>query len=193
MRATFRTTVLLALIACGAIAQEDPVQRINDTVDASQKARRAGQESLDGWAGERSALKQRWESAEAQIEYLDERVALERDRLSENEELVLLSSEPLDPRSFPDGPSGLELLASGTGGEPPLRLPLRGVLTENSAEGARVELWPLSPAGDGLPVSLEPRSTSWPTRTRRAWPCPGRTWAGTPRACWSRPRTCRSR
>lgn len=86
-----------------------------------------------------------------------ELLVLERDRLGEDEELVLLSSEPLDPRSFPDGPCGLELQAPGTGAEAPLRLPLRGVLTHNDVDGARVELWPLSPAGDGLPVSLEPR------------------------------------
>lgn len=84
-------------------------------------------------------------------------LVLERDRLGEDEELALLSSEPLDPRSFPDGPSGLELQAPGMGEEPPLRLPLRGVLTRNDVDGARIELWPLSPTGDGLPVSLEPR------------------------------------
>lgn len=100
-------------------------------------------------------------------------LALERDRLGEDEELVLLSSEPLDPRSFPDGPSGLELQAPGAGAEPPLRLPLRGVLTQNGVEGARVELWPLSPAGDGLPISLEPRryflAHSDPTRLTLPW------------------------
>ena len=100
-------------------------------------------------------------------------LALERDRLGEGEVLVLLSSEPLDPRSFTDGPSGLELQAPGAGSEAPLRLPLRGVLTHNDVDGARVELWPLSPAGDGLPVSLEPRSYflahSEPTQLTLPW------------------------
>ncbi len=102
-----------------------------------------------------------------------ELLVLERDRLGEDEELALVSSEPLDPRSFPEGPSGLELQAPGVSGGPPVRLPLRGVLTRNDVDGARIELWPLSPAGDGLPVSLEPRSYflahSDPSRPTLPW------------------------
>jgi len=82
MRIICGALALLVLIAVPATAQQDPVRQVTDVADASQATRRATQTSLDDWAGERASLKQRWDAAETQLDYLDERVALESDRLA---------------------------------------------------------------------------------------------------------------
>ncbi len=82
MRIICVALVLPILFAVPAIADQDPVRQVTDVTDASQSTRRDTQEALDDWAAERAALKQRWEAAGTQVDYLDERVALERERLA---------------------------------------------------------------------------------------------------------------
>lgn len=74
-------TAVLAAAAVTAFAQ-DAAREVEATVVESQDTRRATQGVLDDWAAERAGLKQRWEAAEDQTAYLQERVALERARLS---------------------------------------------------------------------------------------------------------------
>jgi hypothetical protein len=82
MRILCASLALMVLVATPLVADEDPVRQVSDTADASQATRLATQASLDDWAAERASLKQRWEAADTQVDYLDERVALERERLT---------------------------------------------------------------------------------------------------------------
>jgi len=68
------------LVATALVAQ-DPAAEVTSVAGESQDTRRATQHELDDWASERAALKARWDSAQAQVEYLEERAQLERDRL----------------------------------------------------------------------------------------------------------------
>jgi len=70
------------LLACLTAAAQDPARETEQAAGEALDARRDSQEQLDGWATERAALKLRWQAAEAQVAYLEERAALERERLA---------------------------------------------------------------------------------------------------------------
>lgn len=73
--------LLLTASAMPGVAQ-DTAQQVTAVADQSQAARRATQGQLDDWVADRAALKQRWDAAQAQVNYLEERAALERQHLS---------------------------------------------------------------------------------------------------------------
>ncbi|MBD3220211.1 DUF3450 family protein [bacterium] len=73
--------LLVAATAAPAQTGDDPATEVAQVAEQAQDTRRQTQEQLDEWATERAELEARWESAEAQVRYLDERVQLERDRL----------------------------------------------------------------------------------------------------------------
>jgi hypothetical protein len=72
---------VIGLLACLPAGAQDAADELSAAAESSQATRRATQEELDDWAAERAALKQRWDVARAQVDYLEERVALERERL----------------------------------------------------------------------------------------------------------------
>lgn len=72
----------LALLVAASVPAQDPAQEITREAGQSQDTRRATQQELDDWAGERASLEARWENAQAQVAYLEERAQLERDRLA---------------------------------------------------------------------------------------------------------------
>jgi hypothetical protein len=79
------SALLVAVALCAAtlsVAQEDPADQVTDVAQDAQQTRQATQQQLDEWASERAALKARWDAAEAQVAYLEERARLERDRLA---------------------------------------------------------------------------------------------------------------
>lgn len=82
-------------------------------------------------------------------------LVLEGANLQVGEVLRLSSTEPLDPRTFDDQPIGLELQTIDPLSGAAIRHPLRGELRSNTADGATIELWPLSPGGAGIPVQLD--------------------------------------
>lgn len=59
----------------------DPAARITATAAEVLATERATQERLDDWAAERTALQARWDAARAQVRYLEERTALQRQRV----------------------------------------------------------------------------------------------------------------
>ena len=61
---------------------DDPAARVTETATAALATERATQERLDDWAAERAALQARWDAAEAQVRYLEERAALQRQRVA---------------------------------------------------------------------------------------------------------------
>ncbi len=68
-----------------ALAQDDPAARAEQAEQAATEAvqtRAAAQQDLDDWAAERAELQARWDAAAAQVEYLDQRAALERERVA---------------------------------------------------------------------------------------------------------------
>jgi len=79
---------LLLLASTAAVAQDtarqtqDPASETVQTAGEALDTRRQSQQQLDNWAAEREQLQQRWRAAEAQVQYLEERTALERDRLA---------------------------------------------------------------------------------------------------------------
>lgn len=73
--------VLVVLLVAGAALAQDEVEQVTGVAGESLDTRRATQDELDEWAAERTTLRQRWETAEAQVDYLEERVTLERERL----------------------------------------------------------------------------------------------------------------
>ena len=86
MRTISKTLILCSLLtACAAAAQSAEQAEANVVAAVAADAlaqRRDTQNQLDDWAAERVVLKQRWETARAQVAFLEERVALERDRLA---------------------------------------------------------------------------------------------------------------
>lgn len=70
------------LIAAGDAQAQDPATEIAQVTAQSQDTRRQTQEQLDDWSSQRAELKARWESSRVQVEYLEDRVQLERDRLA---------------------------------------------------------------------------------------------------------------
>lgn len=72
---------VVLLLAFTATAQ-DPAGQVTDVAAESQQTRLATQDQLDDWAAERAELKQRWDSARAQVAYLEERAGLERQRVT---------------------------------------------------------------------------------------------------------------
>ncbi len=78
-----QAAVLAAVMLNGATAPaQDPAARITETAQATITTERATQERLDDWATERAALQARWDAAEAQVRYLEERAALQRQRVA---------------------------------------------------------------------------------------------------------------
>lgn len=65
-----------------ALAQDDPAAAVQQTAAEALDTRQATQQELDAWAAERADLQARWEAAAAQVTYLEERAALERDRVA---------------------------------------------------------------------------------------------------------------
>jgi len=76
---------LLVLLVCqvaipAAIGQDDPARAVEAVAAEALATRVTTQEHLDGWAAERADLQTRWDAARAQVAYLQERVALQRER-----------------------------------------------------------------------------------------------------------------
>jgi uncharacterized protein YukE len=76
----------VTLVAVATVAQDtaeqNPADRVIEVAQDAQQTRQQTQDRLDDWAAERAALQQRWEAAEAQVAYLEQRAQLERDRLA---------------------------------------------------------------------------------------------------------------
>jgi hypothetical protein len=74
----------LAIVSAGGLAAlaQDPASETEQAAGEALDTRRASQEQLDAWAAERADLKRRWDVADAQVAYLAERAALERERLA---------------------------------------------------------------------------------------------------------------
>ena len=76
----------VTLVAVATVAQDtaeqNPADRVVEVAQDAQQTRQQTQDRLDDWAAERAALQQRWEAAEAQVAYLEQRAQLERDRLA---------------------------------------------------------------------------------------------------------------
>lgn len=62
-------------------AAPDPATRVTEIATAALETERATQERLDDWAAERTDLLARWDAAQAQVGYLEERTALQRQRV----------------------------------------------------------------------------------------------------------------
>jgi hypothetical protein len=67
--------------ASAQAAAIDPAARVTEVAAAALETERASQERLDDWAAERTALQARWDAARAQVSYLEERAALQRQRV----------------------------------------------------------------------------------------------------------------
>ena len=77
-----RVLALALLLGSLTAAAQDPAQQTEQAAGEALDTRRDSQKQLDGWAAQRAELKLRWQSAEAQVAYLEERATLERDRLA---------------------------------------------------------------------------------------------------------------
>ena len=75
---------VVLLVALVALAQS-PADEVAGTAREAHQQRRDSQQQLDDWAGERGALQTRLAAARAQVAYLEERVALERERAEQLE------------------------------------------------------------------------------------------------------------
>ena len=64
------------------VTAQDPAARITEVAVAALETEQATQERLDDWAAERTDLQARWDAAQAQVRYLEERTALQRQRVS---------------------------------------------------------------------------------------------------------------
>ncbi|MDY0110904.1 MAG: DUF3450 domain-containing protein [Candidatus Krumholzibacteria bacterium] len=62
-------------------ATDDPAARITETATEALAIDRAAQARLDDWAAERADLQARWDAARAQVQYLEERTVLQRQRV----------------------------------------------------------------------------------------------------------------
>lgn len=60
---------------------DDPAARITETAAEALAIDRAAQVRLDDWAAERADLQARWDAARAQVQYLEERTVLQRQRV----------------------------------------------------------------------------------------------------------------
>jgi hypothetical protein len=72
----------LLLIAATVAPAQDQATATEEAAGEALETRRGSQEQLDDWTAERAELKRRWDAAEAQVAYLEERAALERERLA---------------------------------------------------------------------------------------------------------------
>lgn len=81
MKTSRVTLALFLVISVVPTMAQETTRQVTGVAEQSLSTRRATQNELDDWASERVALKQRWDIAQAQVEYLKERVALERERL----------------------------------------------------------------------------------------------------------------
>lgn len=93
IRTMLGVALVTLLLATAAAAQnqadqesqadrENQADQVSGVASESQTTRRGSQQELDQWAGDRASLKTRWDNAQAQVEYLEERAQLERDRLA---------------------------------------------------------------------------------------------------------------
>jgi hypothetical protein len=62
-------------------AGDSAAARLAAAANEVLETERATQERLDDWAAERTALQARWDAAQAQVRYLEERTALQRGRV----------------------------------------------------------------------------------------------------------------
>lgn len=73
-------------LAAPSAAKQEPARdaaaRLAETATAVLATERATQEQLDDWAVQRSALQTRWDAAQAQVRYLEQRAALQRERVA---------------------------------------------------------------------------------------------------------------
>jgi hypothetical protein len=74
--------LLSSLLGILTALAQDPAEETAATAGEALDTRLDSQEQLDDWAAERAELRRRWETAQAQVAYLEERVALERQRLT---------------------------------------------------------------------------------------------------------------
>jgi hypothetical protein len=88
MNRTIRSAAALLPILCAAPLWLPPPGAAQDAAAGLAQAagevlatEQATQQRLDDWAAERTALQARWEAAEAQVRYLLERAALQRQRV----------------------------------------------------------------------------------------------------------------
>jgi hypothetical protein len=82
---TLAVVLAAAWAATAAPAQDDPAARAEQAEQAATEAvqtRAAAQQDLDRWAAERAELQARWDAAAAQVEYLEQRATLERERVA---------------------------------------------------------------------------------------------------------------
>ena len=85
MRTVTRGAVVSALLVALVALAQNPADEVAETAREAYQQRRDSQQDLDDWAGDRGALQTRLAAARAQVAYLEERVALERDRAEQLE------------------------------------------------------------------------------------------------------------
>jgi len=76
-----RGTMLVLLLTTGTSWAQSAADQVTETTTQALETRQGSQAQLDEWAAERAALKNRWDVARAQVAYLEQRAALERDRV----------------------------------------------------------------------------------------------------------------
>ncbi len=82
MTKTFvRGAMLVLLLTAGTAQAQSAADEVTETTTQALETRQSSQAQLDEWAAERAALKTRWDVAKAQVTYLEQRAALERERV----------------------------------------------------------------------------------------------------------------
>ena len=85
MRISILCALGLGLLVALAAPAQSPADEVAGTARQAHQQRRDSQQQLDDWAGERGVLQMRLAAARAQVAYLEERVALERERVEQLE------------------------------------------------------------------------------------------------------------